>query len=738
MKRQFLLTRLLLLFALIVGSGNVWAAEGDTHDFAQTINQSLNDNASVSPINIEEQSYPIKQVIVTYAYNKSNDVKCSVSVGGSSWGQQSFSTTSNLTTYMTLTFSGSSIKGGVVVSFTNNSGSGNGKGTLKITNVRLVEGSTAAPAHTITALSNNNEYGTVDLSGTTITAKPKSGYRVSKSTPYNITSGTATVAQSGNYFSVTASTDCTVRINFEAIPNYTITINTPTGGTLTVKNGDDDVSNGDNLPDGTVLTITATPDAEYNFRNWQAIDASTHTYTASNTGSYTINEHAVTFNANFDAKVYHNAIFKTSGGTTYAIKTTEKGQAIDFPDNPSDVGGKVFKGWTTTDIVGTTDEAPEYVNSANMGDEDVTYYAVYATQHGDNVTAQLTNSEIISNIASSAMAYGTAKTYNDTSDGVTWVASGYTDAASRHWVQMKKASDSYFKITAPANINEVKVTISNTSNSKGGINDISKHGAFEGTVCLESSAKSTPTGACGSSDDVEDNVLTIVPTTPAKEFYLQVTAGARVWGIDIKYANLTYNGYCTTITEPITITDAGYATLCSDKALDFSGTNITAYTATDGKTKVTLNEITSGKVPANTPVVLHNADADGTPVDVPVIASADAVGDNDLAVVTDEEGKVGVANMFVLSKPAGKKVGFYVWEVGSTLNKGKVYLQGKASYESRSFLGFDDETTGIEAVDVNTENANATREFYNLNGQRVTTPTKGLYIVNGKKVIFNK
>lgn len=189
-------------------------------------------------------------------------------------------------------------------------------------------------------------------------------------------------------------------------------------------------------------------------------------------------------------------------------------------------------------------------------------------------------------------------------------------------------------------------------------------------------------------------------------------------------------------TTAVTISSAKYATLCSDKALDFSGTDITAYTATDGATKVTLNEIASGKVPANTPVVLHNADADGTPIDVPVIASADAVGDNDLAVVTDEEGKVGVANMFVLSKPAEKEVGFYAWEVDVTLNKGKVYLQGKAFYGSRSFLGFDDETTGIEAVDVNTESANVAREYYNLNGQRVANPSKGLYIVNGRKVII--
>ena len=189
-------------------------------------------------------------------------------------------------------------------------------------------------------------------------------------------------------------------------------------------------------------------------------------------------------------------------------------------------------------------------------------------------------------------------------------------------------------------------------------------------------------------------------------------------------------------TVPVTITSAKYATFCSDKALDFSETGIKAYTATDGETKVTLSEITSGQVPANTPVVLYKADADGTSVNVPVIASADAVSENDLAVVTEEGGKTGVANMFVLSKPAGKKVGFYVWAVGSTLNKGKVYLQGKASYESRSFLGFDDETTGIE--ELKNSKTEELKSYYNLNGQRVATPTKGLYIVNGKKIIINK
>ena len=70
----------------------------------------------------------------------------------------------------------------------------------------------------ITAESNNTSYGTVALSGNTITATPASGYRISRSTPYEVISGTATVARTDNKFKVAPESDCTIRINFEPIP----------------------------------------------------------------------------------------------------------------------------------------------------------------------------------------------------------------------------------------------------------------------------------------------------------------------------------------------------------------------------------------------------------------------------------------------------------------------------------------------------------------------------------------
>ena len=97
-------------------------------------------------------------------------------------------------------------------------GSNVGVGPISITK--------ATPAYTVSATSNNNDYGTVSVDGIVITASPKSGYRVkSGNEGYTVTSGTATVAHEGysNTFTVTPSSDCTVQINFEAIPTYMVT-----------------------------------------------------------------------------------------------------------------------------------------------------------------------------------------------------------------------------------------------------------------------------------------------------------------------------------------------------------------------------------------------------------------------------------------------------------------------------------------------------------------------------------
>lgn len=70
----------------------------------------------------------------------------------------------------------------------------------------------------------------------------------------------------------------------------------------------------------------------------------------------------------------------------------------------------------------------------------------------------------------------------------------------------------------------------------------------------------------------------------------------------------------------------------------------------------------------------------------------------------------------------------------ATIKAFHAYLSGEVGARD-SMISFDDEdVTGINEIERmrNVEN----EKFYNLNGQQVAQPTRGLYIVNGKKVVI--
>ena len=108
-------------------------------------------------------------------------------------------------------------------------------------------------SYNITATSNNTSYGTVSVSGKTITASPKSGYYASG---YTVTSGSATVTQNGNTFIVNASSNCTVRINFAARQKVTVSFAGADVASITGYSGD-------------VMTLpTVTAPEGYTFLGW--------------------------------------------------------------------------------------------------------------------------------------------------------------------------------------------------------------------------------------------------------------------------------------------------------------------------------------------------------------------------------------------------------------------------------------------------------------------------------------
>ena len=247
-------------------------------------------------------------------------------------------------------------------------------------------------------------------------------------------------------------------------------------------------------------------------------------------------------------------------------------------------------------------------------------------------------------------------------------------------------------------------------------------------------------------------------TTTGRGFYLKTASGTSVATLSLGEANVNYSSsYTVTANDGlagtnsftlnrynncylISLTVANCAneyvitpvydmsTYVTPAALDFSGVDgLTAYVATGkGTGTVVMSPVTA--VPADTPLLLVGTA--GTPYSVPVAAEASAPGTNYLkkgpqTFTGDEEDK------YILWTD-GK---FHLVAAG-TLAANKAYLdlaEAGARELSIVFEG-EGETTAINAALMNNERMN--NEVYNLNGQRVAQPTKGLYIVNGRKVVI--
>lgn len=156
----------------------------------------------------------------------------------------------------------------------------------------------------------------------------------------------------------------------------------------------------------------------------------------------------------------------------------------------------------------------------------------YTAGGADSKTATLTKEDIIK---LGKLAYTTEKTL--TKDNFTWSLQAYKDQDARPWAQIKKDEGAYVKLSAPKPIKEVRLTITSTQNSKGGIEDITKHTAYSGDIHLKTvdTVGNSDTNDVAKTSTVTNNISTLVPTGSSLELYIKVSAGARIWGIEVDY-----------------------------------------------------------------------------------------------------------------------------------------------------------------------------------------------------------
>lgn len=227
---------------------------------------------------------------------------------------------------------------------------------------------------------------------------------------------------------------------------------------------------------------------------------------------------------------------------------------------------------------------------------------------------------------------------------------------------------------------------------------------------------------------------TVAPLAAANAFrnvsFIYVPDGAEqsytnAWGVKADKVNTT----------KVKIGATGYATVALRHSAKVPA-GVKAYTATIDGSSVKLTQVKNGKMAAGQGYVLV-----GTAGEFTFGAAGEAVteGNENHMVGVLENTLLSGSHIYMLSLFQGQ-VGFRsLLESSYTLGAGKAYLDANLSTSTTSAMDFmfcslEGNQTAIDSVTA--EQSNVRKSIYSVSGQRLSSPRKGLNIVDGKVVIF--
>lgn len=203
--------------------------------------------------------------------------------------------------------------------------------------------------------------------------------------------------------------------------------------------------------------------------------------------------------------------------------------------------------------------------------------------------------------------------------------------------------------------------------------------------------------------------------------YAVAEAGTYTFTLDLENETVTAEKYVETVDVPVT--SAEWATFVAPKPVIFPD-DVTAYVISSIEGNVAIGTQVT-EVPAGTAVIVNATEGTHKAVVVEeatlevtnmlLISDGTVTGDGTIWVLAVQDGEAGFARL-----ANGKK-----------LSEGKAYLQVEAAGAKLQFV-VDGEGTGIHGVNVDFSDG----DWYNLQGVKVSTPQKGIYIHNGKKVVI--
>lgn len=586
MKRSLRMKIMLLLFALVVGISSAWAQKitrkanivsNTSYYIGATTGSPATDYYLQLPASSGDKGTAVTStssatVFVFEAVQGKTDVYkikiantsnylYTLGTGSSNNGKLTFGTTA-----AEFTVSNQGSEGNYKIRLSNNSRSiqKNNSGTQfgsygdTQTDIWLLP----ASSYTITVAVNNGSMGSASVLGTTITAAPNDGYRViSGAGGYTVTAGTATVVNNGNNtFTVTPSSDCTVRVNFEAIPTHTLSstispIVVPAAGTVTL--------GATTIREGATTTASADASAGYKFKNWSITGTGASlSSTSTNPTTVTMGTADATVTATFEAVTTHAITYSVNGVTNTV--NVEEDAAIDLsaPASALIPVGYVFKGWRTSTLPAQDTDPNDYVTSAKST-ANITYYAVVAAESFNNATWTL-DYDNESDLSSSTSwgSYGTSYNYT-ASDGGTWTIKAYKNSG----MQINTGKDCSIKVpSCSGSIKSIAITCS--AAKAVGFSDSNYSGS--GTITYVVSGT-----------DATSQTLDFTGKSKTNGYIVPKSGSTSITKIVVTYKNPTYSGYCTTvssvsITEDVTIAgdlNVTYTlTVPTDKTLTVNGT----------------------------------------------------------------------------------------------------------------------------------------------------------------------
>ena len=271
------------------------------------------------------------------------------------------------------------------------------------------------------------------------------------------------------------------------------------------------------------------------------------------------------------------------------------------------------------------------------------------------------------------------------------------------------------------------VTITTSNAQKGGIAGVFYTSGASPTKCY-TTYETLGTMDSGAGADVSfagSDVTTMGPTGElcwklTDDSFKPTAAWRQNIGTDEYPTRDTSHGFVQKISA------AGYATqsLAEDVTIP---AGMKAYAGKVNGQYMTLTEI-ENKIPANTGVVLEAAA--GFYSFVPTTGAA-AVADNDLVAAVEKVTKANIKGNYVLAV-VDEVVGFYEATNAAALAAGKAYLPASAVTAGVKAVTFGTPTSLISPIEEKEEGAPV---IYDLSGRRVEKATKGLYIINGKKIL---